>query len=126
MTRLYGRSRRGKRCHDTTPHGRWCSTSMIASMRSDGFTTQTALSRATNTEIFRTSVLTGRPRNTTLPKGNGLLPPIEAVVNSIQAIEECAGKFGSPLPSIIGEDYCGLKRLSKFLLIAYIEQRLTL
>jgi transposase len=56
MTRLYGRSPQGKRCHDTTPHGHWATTTMIASVRSDGVTTHTTLCGATNTENFRTYV----------------------------------------------------------------------
>ncbi|PTY01175.1 IS630 family transposase [Verrucomicrobia bacterium LW23] len=56
MTRRYGRARRGRRCHDSAPHGHGATTSIIASVRSDGSTTHTTVSGATNTENFRSYV----------------------------------------------------------------------
>ncbi|PTY05026.1 hypothetical protein DB346_02390 [Verrucomicrobia bacterium LW23] len=56
MTRRYGRSRRGRRCHESAPHGHGATTSIIASVRSDGSTTHTTVSGATNTENFRSYV----------------------------------------------------------------------
>lgn len=38
MTRLYGRTKGGKRCFDSAPDGRWKSTTMLSFLRSDGQT----------------------------------------------------------------------------------------
>lgn len=56
MTRLYGRSPRGTRCHASTPCGRWQSTTMISSIRLDGTTAAMAIAGATDTEVFRAYV----------------------------------------------------------------------
>lgn len=52
MTRLRGRSPKGERlvCH--APHGHWCTTTMISSMRLDGTTACMTIEGATNTEVF--------------------------------------------------------------------------
>ena len=52
MTRLRGRSPKGKRlvCH--APHGHWRTTTMISSMRLDGSTACMTTEGATNTEVF--------------------------------------------------------------------------
>lgn len=56
MTRLRGRSPRGERlvCH--APHGHWCTTTMISSVRLDGTTACMTIDGATNTEVFRAYV----------------------------------------------------------------------
>jgi len=56
MTRLRGRSPRGERlvCH--APHGHWCTTTMISSVRLDGTTACMTIEGATNTEVFRAYV----------------------------------------------------------------------
>ena len=36
MTRLYGRSRHGKRCYDKVPDGRWETVTVLSSIRLDG------------------------------------------------------------------------------------------
>lgn len=56
MTRLRGRSLRGKRLYARAPHGHWCTTTMISSVRSDGSTACMAIEGATNTEVFRAYV----------------------------------------------------------------------
>ena len=38
MTRLYGRARNGKRCHDKAPAGHWETHTMLSSIRLDGET----------------------------------------------------------------------------------------
>jgi len=38
MTRLYGRARNGKRCHDKAPAGHWETHTMLSSIRLDGAT----------------------------------------------------------------------------------------
>jgi hypothetical protein len=38
MTRLYGRSLRGERCHDSAPCGHWESITVLSSIRLDGTT----------------------------------------------------------------------------------------
>lgn len=56
MTRLYGRSPRGTRCHASSPCGRWQSTTMISSVRLDGTTAAMAITGATDTQVFRAYV----------------------------------------------------------------------
>lgn len=53
MTRLRGRAKGGRRCIDDTPHGHWCATTMISSVRLDGTTACMAIDDATSGEIFR-------------------------------------------------------------------------
>jgi transposase len=52
MTRLRGRSMKGNRLNAAAPHGHWCTTTMISSIRLDGRTTCMALEGATDTEAF--------------------------------------------------------------------------
>lgn len=56
MTRLRGRSPKGERlvCH--APHGHWCTTTMISSVRLDGTTACMTIEGATNTEVFQAYV----------------------------------------------------------------------
>jgi transposase len=56
MTRLRGRSAKGERlvCH--APHGHWCTTTMISSVRLDGNTDCMTIEGATNTEVFQACV----------------------------------------------------------------------
>jgi transposase len=56
MTRLRGRCPRGERlvCH--APHGHWCTTTMISSVRLDGTTACMTIEGATNTEVFHAYV----------------------------------------------------------------------
>lgn len=56
MTRLRGRSPRGKRLHTAAPCGRWQSTTMISSIRLDGSTACMTIAGATDTEVFRTYI----------------------------------------------------------------------
>jgi len=56
MTRLRGRSPRGKRVHAAAPCGRWRATTMISSIRQDGSTACMTVEGALNAEIFRTYV----------------------------------------------------------------------
>jgi transposase len=53
MTRLRGRAKGGARCIDDTPHGHWCATTMISSVRLDGTTACMAIDGATSAEVFR-------------------------------------------------------------------------
>lgn len=43
------------------------------------------------------TALNGRLRNTSLPYNKGLMPVYEAVINSIEAIEERSQSEGKPL-----------------------------
>jgi transposase len=52
MTRLRGRAKGGGRCVDDTPHGHWCTTTMISSIRLDGSTACMAIDGATSGEVF--------------------------------------------------------------------------
>lgn len=56
MTRLYGRSTKGKRVEYQTPHGHWQTTTMISSIRADGSTACMTIDGATDTEVFHTYV----------------------------------------------------------------------
>jgi len=56
MTRLYGRSAKGARVCDYAPHGHWCTTTMISSIRLNGETTCMAVDAATSGEVFRAYV----------------------------------------------------------------------
>ena len=53
MTRLRGRARHGMRVVDRTPHGHWCTTTMIGAMRFDGSNACMAVDGATDTDVFR-------------------------------------------------------------------------
>lgn len=53
MTRLYGRARRGLRAFDRAPHGHWCTTTMIGSIRLDGSSACLAIDGPTDREVFR-------------------------------------------------------------------------
>ena len=53
MTRRRGRAKGGRRCVDDTPHGHWCTTTMISSVRLDGTTACMAIDGATSAEVFR-------------------------------------------------------------------------
>ncbi len=56
MTRLYGRCFGGQRVVDATPHGHWCTTTMISALRFDGQTTDMVVEGATDGDVFRTYV----------------------------------------------------------------------
>ena len=52
MTRLRGRAKGGTRCVDDAPHGHWCATTIISSVRLDGTTACMAIDGATSAEVF--------------------------------------------------------------------------
>jgi transposase len=52
MTRLYGRVFGGQRLVDTAPHGHWCSTTILSSIRLDGATAAMVIEGATDTDVF--------------------------------------------------------------------------
>ena len=52
MTRLRGRAPRGHRVYDSAPHGHWCSTTMISSIRLDGSTACLVIEGATDRDVF--------------------------------------------------------------------------
>jgi transposase len=53
MTRLRGRAKGGKRCHDRAPGGHWNTTTMISSIRLDGTTECMAIKGPTTGVVFR-------------------------------------------------------------------------
>ena len=53
LTRLRGRALHGARLFDSAPHGHWCTTTMISSVRLDGTTACLAIEGATDSGIFR-------------------------------------------------------------------------
>ena len=56
MTRLRGRAPRGQRVYDVAPHGHWCSTTMISSVRYDGSTACLVIEGATDADVFEAYV----------------------------------------------------------------------
>lgn len=56
MTRLRGRSLRGKRLHASAPSGRWSTTTMIGSVRQDDGTACMTIEGPVNAEVFRIDV----------------------------------------------------------------------
>jgi transposase len=52
MTRLYGRVIGGGRLVDTAPHGHWCATTILSSIRLDGSTAAMVIEGATDTLVF--------------------------------------------------------------------------
>ena len=52
MTRLYGRAEKGTRVVDLAPHGHWCTTTMISSIRLDGSTACMAVDGSTTGDVF--------------------------------------------------------------------------
>jgi transposase len=53
MTRLRGRALGGARLIDAAPHGHWCTTTMISSIRLDGTCACMAVDGATDRDVFR-------------------------------------------------------------------------
>lgn len=56
MTRLYGRSFGGCRVTDATPHGHWCTTTMLSSVRLDGSTAPMVIEGPTDADVFEAYV----------------------------------------------------------------------
>ena len=56
MTRLYGRVFGGQRLVDAAPHGHWCSTTVLSSIRVDGSTAAMVIEGATDISVFRAYV----------------------------------------------------------------------
>lgn len=56
MTRLRGRARQGQRLFAQAPHGHWCTTTMISSIRLDGTTAAMEIDGATDSTVFRAYV----------------------------------------------------------------------
>ena len=52
MVRLYGRSERGTRLIDTSPHGHWKTSTFIAGLREDGLIAPTVFDGAINAALF--------------------------------------------------------------------------
>jgi transposase len=56
MTRLYGRVLGGQRLVDSAPHGHWCTTTILSSIRLDGTTAAMVIEGPTDTAVFRAYV----------------------------------------------------------------------
>jgi len=52
MTRRYGRSFKGMRCHDSAPDGHWETLTVLSSIRLDGSTESVVFDGAVNREMF--------------------------------------------------------------------------
>ena len=53
MTRLRGRAKGGSRLYSSAPHGHWCTTTIISSIRLNGKTASMEIGSATDAVIFR-------------------------------------------------------------------------
>jgi len=53
MTRLRGRAKGGNRLYSSAPHGHWCTTTIISSIRLNGQTASMEIGSATDSRIFR-------------------------------------------------------------------------
>lgn len=56
MTRLYGRSKKGKRCNDSAPDGRWERTTILSALRKTGETHTLVFDGATDGKMFNAYV----------------------------------------------------------------------
>lgn len=56
MTRLYGRSFDGARLVDSTPHGHWCTTTLLSAIRREGALAAVTIEGATDADVFTTYV----------------------------------------------------------------------
>jgi transposase len=56
LTRLYGRSFDGQRVADAAPHGHWCTTTMVSSVRVDGSTAPMVIEGPTDADVFEAYV----------------------------------------------------------------------
>jgi transposase len=56
MTRLYGRCFGGQRVLEGTPHGHWCTTTMLAAMRIDGSAAPMVIEGPTDADVFQAYV----------------------------------------------------------------------
>jgi len=52
MTRVHGRCEGGKRLMASAPHGHWCTTTLLGSVRLDGTTEAMAIESATDQDVF--------------------------------------------------------------------------
>lgn len=52
MTRLYGRSFQGERCHDSAPNGHWATVTVLSSIRLDGDTESVVFDGAVDRKMF--------------------------------------------------------------------------
>ena len=52
MTRLYGRSLHGERCHDSTANGHWTTVTVLSSIRLDGTTECVVFEGAVDRKMF--------------------------------------------------------------------------
>ena len=80
MTRLRGRALRGARLFDHTPHGHWCTTTLISSIRFDGTSTCMAVDGPTDRDVFREYV-----RNVLAPS---LRPGDIVILDNLNAHED--------------------------------------
>ncbi len=55
MTRLYGRSLKGSRCHPSTPTGRWQTVTVLSAIRFDGTTASVMFDDAVDRRMCRRS-----------------------------------------------------------------------
>lgn len=90
MTRLYGRCFDGQRVADATPHGHWCSTTMLSSIRLDGTTAAMVIEGATDAMVFQayvTQVLIPTLRPGDIVVMDNLSPhKSAAIVEAIEAV----------------------------------------
>jgi transposase len=94
MTRMRGRCEGGKRLVCSAPHGHWCTTTLLGSMRLDGTTEAMAIEGATDQDVFMAYV-----RQVLAP---ALRPGDIVVMDNLAphknpAVEECIRATGAEL-----------------------------
>jgi transposase len=94
MVRLRGRSRRGKRLVDKTPHGHWKTSTFIAALRHNRLTAPFTIDGAVNGEVFLTYVR--RVLVPTLKKGDIVIMD-NLGSHKIQGIREALRAAGATL-----------------------------
>jgi transposase len=98
MTRLRGRAKGGRRCHDRAPGGHWNTTTMISSIRLDGTTECMAIRGPTTGVVFREYVREVLSR--TLRPGDIVVADNLSAHKDVEArelIEQAGAKYW-PLP----------------------------
>ena len=94
MTRLRGRSRRGTRLIDRTPHGHWKTSTFIAALRHDRLTAPFTIDGAVNGEVFLAYV---RRVLAPTPKKDDIVIMDNLGSHKIQGVREAIRAVGASL-----------------------------
>jgi len=103
MTRLYGRAEKGERVVDLAPHGHWCTTTMISSIRLNGTTACMAVDGSTTGDVFRAYT------------EYVLVPALRfgdiVVLDNLASHKDPAGRCGSPVSSPYSPDLNPIEKM---------------